>query len=287
MSDQSDEARRTRAFGTLIAAYPKSDVGETQVAVYKKMLSDIPTDLLEAAILQIVAESKWFPKVSEVREKAHELHRAAAGVDSPEEAWETVQRAIRTIGPAKAFYNGRPRFHNQLTARAIDSVGWKEILTTDKPGVTRAHFLKVYKALLERDEQEQRYLPEVAQLVDGLAEQMRLEAPDPKSEAPQLKDGDRAPQQPAPYEGGTMQISILAEAWAAATAGQSIPAAEQANETAKRMEEREWYKNMTDEERKRWDALHGQAQRRMEQAKNQPKDPEGETDDDSHSVQSS
>ena len=222
MSDKSDKpaneaSRRARAFGMLIAAYPNAETTETQMSVYKKMLADVPTDLLEAAILQIVAESKWFPKVAEIREKAHELHRTAAGIDSPEEAWETVQRAIRTIGPAKAYYNGRPRFRNELIARAIDAVGWKEILTTEKAGVTRAHFLKVYQSLLERDEQEQRYLPEVARLVDSLTEHLRLAGP----------------------------------AGAAAVA-KRFPAAKEKVELTKQMEERKWYQNMTDAERQKW-----------------------------------
>ncbi len=57
----------------LAAAYPRFELTSATVRIYEQTLSDIPVDGLKAATLDLIAESKWFPTVAEIRERAFAL----------------------------------------------------------------------------------------------------------------------------------------------------------------------------------------------------------------------
>lgn len=62
-------------------------------------LGDLDPELLAAATLKHIAQSKWLPKPFEIREAALEIAREASGAEemSAAEAWGHAQKAIRRI----------------------------------------------------------------------------------------------------------------------------------------------------------------------------------------------
>src|SRR5574341_534290 len=90
------------AFGLWLLAYPerfgaqdtstmREEIKAT-IRLYQECLADVPDPLLAAAARQLIGSSKWFPKISEVREAAAAL--ALRGQPSPHEAWILVKREI-------------------------------------------------------------------------------------------------------------------------------------------------------------------------------------------------
>ena len=61
------------------AAYPDRKIDENTGKVYGKLLSDIPDGALVLAAEHHAASSKWFPKISELREAAFAIRAKASG----------------------------------------------------------------------------------------------------------------------------------------------------------------------------------------------------------------
>ena len=156
----------------LANAYPQSSIGKHTEEIYQRMLSDIPPDVLKAATLQHIATSKYFPSIAELREIAFALSSEVSQMPTPFEAWEEVVSQIRRTG----FY-GKPVFSNKLIARAVDCLDWQVLCSSENSIADRAHFVRVYEQLLEREVNESKMLPEareVRELLAGIAEQKQI-----------------------------------------------------------------------------------------------------------------
>lgn len=129
----------------LSAAYPDhwnklsvEQVGQL-LTLYGRTLADIDDALLEQATLRHIAQSQWFPKVSELRSAATAL-ALPPGLD-PAEAWEQVRRAIHRYG---YYHDGIPPFDDPLTAAVVRQMGWRDLCTSEFPTADRARFLEAY-----------------------------------------------------------------------------------------------------------------------------------------------
>lgn len=123
-------------FALLAAAYPREPMSEAQVALYEAFLAPYPREAVQAAALQHIAESPWFPRVSDL------LARLTAGDQmDADEAWAEVQRQIRAVG----LY-GRPHWSHRAIAMAVAALGWDTVCTSTNPETTRAHFLRFFAA---------------------------------------------------------------------------------------------------------------------------------------------
>lgn len=141
----------------MIAAYPNSQVADATIKVYLAMLREIDIQVLTAAIQQCMAESKFLPSVAEIRDKAIALITPIA--PEPLEAWGIVVREIKRTG----FY-AKPQFENPIIAAAVEALDWQALCTSENQIADRAHFSKVYEALVKRAEQERREVPIAKQL---------------------------------------------------------------------------------------------------------------------------
>lgn len=53
----------------LFAAYPTTNVGEDTVAVYVRLLQDIPSAALQQSVDQCILECSFLPSVAEIRQQ--------------------------------------------------------------------------------------------------------------------------------------------------------------------------------------------------------------------------
>jgi hypothetical protein len=151
--------------GFLIDAYPRQEIGEGTIEVYRQTLADIPPEILKAAVLVHVARSQWFPAVAELRDAAAGLVERAMNIPSAFEAWDEVARLIRQVGSW-----GTPAFSNPLIGKAVAGVGgWLAICMSENQIADRARFFQVYEAYARREEDDHRMLPEVANVISKLA----------------------------------------------------------------------------------------------------------------------
>lgn len=146
----------------LLIAYPNAPVTPGTFPLYERMLSDLPVEALETAVLQWIATSKFFPTVAELRECAFRLAADCYQHPSPAEAYGLVVAEIRRIG----IY-GQPKFQSDLVAKTVKYMGWREICSSEEPQIVRAQFLKMYEQLQQREIEDAKLIPAARRLKAG------------------------------------------------------------------------------------------------------------------------
>lgn len=153
----NNKAEIAKMVGTLAVAFSHAKVTDTTIEVYVRLLGDISVEVLTTAIEQCVTECKFFPTIAEIRDKV--LALTAPQRRDPMDAWGEVLQSIARVG----FYNS-PSFDDPLIARAVDSLGWKYLCSSENIVADRAHFSKLYEQLVQREAQDRRLLPAARQL---------------------------------------------------------------------------------------------------------------------------
>lgn len=138
------ESESVRLVTRLLAAFPAAKMrgdGRDTLQVYAAMLQDLELADAERAVVECIAECKFFPTVAEIRER---VARARVAYQPAELAWCDVISAVRQFGIYRT-----PEFDNPCTAIAVSNVGWRAICNSTSPGVERAHFIRAYDRALE------------------------------------------------------------------------------------------------------------------------------------------
>lgn len=154
--------------------------------IWIPILSDVPVDVLKASALQYVARGNvFFPQVGELREIAFDLTDTAEGRDAtPYDGWAEVMRVMRS----HSMYDRSPiMWRDPIAGNSLDAIGGMRAVRfcneTSLP-VLMTQFVKAYRTLQGRVQDEQRMLPDVKQLVArmsfehllGQAERKELDA---------------------------------------------------------------------------------------------------------------
>ncbi len=119
--------------------------------------------MLSQAVEQCVAECEFFPTVAKVREKVTQIETPQW--DTAADAWSDVMSAMKAVG-----YYGQPKFENPLTARLVFSMDWQTLCSSENVVADRAHFMKMYEQLVEREKAETKLLPSTKALRTELTE---------------------------------------------------------------------------------------------------------------------
>ena len=129
------------------AAYPSAQSKDPQpvVKAWSLLLSDLPFPVAKAAVVKLCRTSVYFPSVADIVQAASQLSPAKETLPCAAEAWEEVARLIQTAGPYKA-----PAYSCDAVRRAAQSIGWLQLCLGENPAADRAHFLKIYESLRQR-----------------------------------------------------------------------------------------------------------------------------------------
>lgn len=167
------------------AIYDKELPAKNTMAAWYALLADIDNDLCELAFQDHMARSKWHPKPAEIRERAVDLAAGQHNVPDALSAWGEMLRIC------KKYSYGRQGIEDwktdipvpyQLFLKGFGGTiggGMKEIGMSTSIMVERAHFMKVWPTLIERDRARAQMLPsvrEASELISG-------------SDAPKLPSG--------------------------------------------------------------------------------------------------
>lgn len=145
----------------LFSAYANAKVDEGTVAVYIRLLADIPPGDLQTVVDQAIAECKFLPTVAELRDRYHALTRTLGQLTATD-AWGQVKSEIRRIGSW-----GTPTFDDPVVAKVVRNMGWMELCMSESPeGVDRAQFERMYNETINRGEQVQKLLPQARDLAE-------------------------------------------------------------------------------------------------------------------------
>jgi len=88
-------------------------------------LADIDLPTIEAAIVRLCRNARYFPTVAEIRAESTGI----AGVDVGAEAmaaWGEVKRAVAAYGA-----DGSPTWSSLAIAFAVDAIGWRDYCRSD------------------------------------------------------------------------------------------------------------------------------------------------------------
>lgn len=150
----------------LHANWPRETATRERALLYCRLLADIPDDVLQAACLQVIASARFFPAIAELREAALAMTPEVDGLPTAGEAWGEVLREIKRTGTDQ--WQGPPRFSHPLVDTAMRAMGWRNICLSEDGMADRAHFMRIYDALRQRESARARTLPEVRALTDKL-----------------------------------------------------------------------------------------------------------------------
>ena len=106
------------------------------------MLSDIPFEILKAAVVRVCRDSEFFPSVAQIVEASRELDPRNPKLPTAAEAWEEVQKQIMSVGPYRA-----PAYSCETVKRAAQAIGWRQLCEGDNPEADRAHFMRIYDSM--------------------------------------------------------------------------------------------------------------------------------------------
>lgn len=137
------------------------------VRMYKSFLEDFAPDLLAAAVAKCIGESKWLPKIAEIRQAAIEIVRGDVQELSASEAWGHAQRAIRRIDFEVDGSLGRARaLVPPMVWEAMQNVGLT-LLVNSAPQFIAKTFQEAYLALLSRERKLLLATPQVRREIEA------------------------------------------------------------------------------------------------------------------------
>lgn len=134
---------RTEIAGLLAlcaAAYPHVGITKETAIVYAEMLADIDVAVAKQAVERLIVTSQYFPTVAAIREQSASILSPSA--PSLASAWDEVISQVRKVG-----HRSRPEWSHESIARAVSTLGWREICMSENQTAIRAHFFKVYEVI--------------------------------------------------------------------------------------------------------------------------------------------
>lgn len=132
--------------GMLFGAFGKADDAD-RLAIYGKMLEDMPVELLSKAVKKLILEKSFLPSVAEVvaagKSIAAEVN-AANRLPDWQEAWAEIERAVQS--------SGAPKFSHPIIALAVKTYGLNNLKTcsVEMWGAAHAQMRRLYDDLCKR-----------------------------------------------------------------------------------------------------------------------------------------
>jgi hypothetical protein len=128
--------------------FPGTELGPLASSTYRQYLESVDYAEGVKAAQEHVLESRFFPKLSELRER---VARRGCGAPDYDQAWEEVMRFAGAYGRFQT-----PPWSHPAIASAVKSMGWQDIcLSTQGRETLRAQFRDVYKAVATRQQKEE------------------------------------------------------------------------------------------------------------------------------------
>lgn len=155
--------KRKEYIACMFAAFGQASDG-TRMAVYYKMLKDVPADMVSAICDKAMMECKFLPSIAELRSMGESLIGEASG--NRVKTWQEAQREIQK-GITMTWYHGclgepvsdelygkpcEPKWSTEEIRQAVDSYGLDNINRaneSDMP-IVWSQLRKIYEQACER-----------------------------------------------------------------------------------------------------------------------------------------
>lgn len=130
--------------------FPESGKIEALTELWTRMLSDVSFDIAQIAIEKYISESVFPPTIADIRQRIADI--TVFPEKTAIEAWGEVTKAIREYGS----YNEIKAMDSfmGITRKVVEAIGFKTLCISENEMADRAHFLKVYDNLAERERKD-------------------------------------------------------------------------------------------------------------------------------------
>lgn len=164
--------------GTLLEMFPSfrrtmsAQDKANMFKAYHLILGDLDVGDLKRAAAHIVTNATFFPSAGELRRAYFDLRDTAQGVPSAQDAWKEITSALHR---GFSRYNP-PRatdFSHSRVFKALEGIGgWLVFCDSENIMSDRARFIESYNAYTSRDQEIERMLPAVREMIQELADKM-------------------------------------------------------------------------------------------------------------------
>lgn len=150
-------------------SYQERDMQPTAV-LWEKALADIPYQVAEQALLKVLATSKFFPTIADIRD-------AIAAITQPRsldwsEAWSLIVQAIRKYGHyrEKDGLESLPPDVRDMAKRFT----WRELCLNEQPDILRAQFRMAWETQSKRIREMNALPTQLREMIESTANSMKL-----------------------------------------------------------------------------------------------------------------
>lgn len=156
------DATMRAVLGMLTEAYPgRMKLGQDTLPVWSRLLSDVPDEVLMAAVVYHTTHNKWPPSIAELREASFEAVQGSQLTAG--EAWDRVIRAAGRFGWPRP--EAAENDLGTVIWRCVGALGgWQYVCGSEDAMADRAHFMKIYDQIQERERRQAMMLPEVREV---------------------------------------------------------------------------------------------------------------------------
>ena len=149
----NEQIERARTIGALFGAFGQG-ADETRIAIYVRMLKDIPVDVLKVTAEKVMMESKFLPTIAELVEATRSLVAEAepsTRVKTWAEAWSEIEKAMY-----RTPWGRIPTFSTPEIAEAVFSFGWNTLHTAEarEMPTIRAQIRRMYEDICARRKEQ-------------------------------------------------------------------------------------------------------------------------------------
>jgi len=146
-----------------------NEITEQTVKLYYHTLQDIPGEVLEAAVLDHLSRSPFWPRISELRATACNISSGIDEYPPAAEAWGEVCAVLNgRYGLPSQLDLNKVFGHNPLCLRAVNALGWRSLRESTNQVADRARFIEAYQQYRQRAQHESVTLPVIQELTARL-----------------------------------------------------------------------------------------------------------------------
>ena len=123
------------------------------IQIWYELLKDLDYATANIAIQKHMVSSKYPPTIADIREQATEVSYGQAPLWS--DGWEQVLRAMRLYGSYRL--QEALDSMDDLTRKAVERLGFKELCMSENIAVDRANFRMVFEQLANREYETKKF----------------------------------------------------------------------------------------------------------------------------------
>lgn len=153
--------------------WPEQGKEDALITLWTKMLADVDYDVAEAAVEKFLTESTFPPTIADIRARIADITviREKTGI----EAWGEVKNAIRRYGTYRE--EDAMKSMGGVTQKVVEAIGFRTLCLSENEMADRAHFLKVYDVMANRERQDALMPDSTRMIVQRLQERRTLSLP--------------------------------------------------------------------------------------------------------------